>query len=164
MEFRIKAFDPQHGVLVYAVDAQDETDARRLVFEQGRQLISIVTRVRLLPQSRAQRVPIVQFSEELTALLDAGARLPRPDTATPLRPTSSYRHRIAPVARSSATQPPGPASRRPRSSSLNVGTTARPSPSQGHPSEAPTSGVDHCCCPCVSNATTCSSSTCTTAP
>ena len=75
MEFRIKAFDPQHGVLVFAVDAQDEADARRLVVEQGRQLISIVARVRLLPQSRAQRVPIVQFSEELTALLDAGLSL-----------------------------------------------------------------------------------------
>jgi general secretion pathway protein F len=75
MQFYIKAFDLNHGVLAYAVDAQDEADARRMVLEQGRRLISIAARKSLAWSTGKQRIPIVQFSEELVALLDAGLTL-----------------------------------------------------------------------------------------
>ncbi|MFO1401009.1 MAG: type II secretion system F family protein [Steroidobacteraceae bacterium] len=74
MEFRIKAFDAATGVLVYTVDALDEADARRLVAGQGHQLIAVAAR-RLGVWRRAGSVQLVQFSEELVALLDAGLPL-----------------------------------------------------------------------------------------
>jgi len=74
MEFRIKAFDAAAGVLVYTVDALDEADARRLVADQGRQMISLAAS-RLRWRRSAGSVQLVQFSEELVALLDAGLPL-----------------------------------------------------------------------------------------
>ena len=76
MEFRIKALDSAHGVLVYALEAADESDARAQVAAQGRKLISITShlRLRLVPRAR-QRIPLVSFSQELVALLDAGLSL-----------------------------------------------------------------------------------------
>lgn len=75
MHFHIKAFDLSRGVLAYSVDAQDEADARRMVADQGRRLISITSPRRFAWPGGAQRLPIVQFSEELVALLDAGLSL-----------------------------------------------------------------------------------------
>lgn len=74
MEFRVKAFDSLHGVVAFMLDATDEADARAQVAAQGRRLISLSAGVRLLPRAR-QRVPLVNFSQELTALLDAGLSL-----------------------------------------------------------------------------------------
>lgn len=74
MRFTVKAFDAAQGVLVYAVDAPDESDARRQVLEAGRQLISLARRAPI--GGRAQgRIPLVIFSQELVALLDAGISL-----------------------------------------------------------------------------------------
>ncbi len=72
--FRVKALDSIQGVLVYAVDAVDEADARAQVSAQGRRIISIAGGLRLLPRAR-QRIPLVNFSQELIALLDAGLSL-----------------------------------------------------------------------------------------
>jgi general secretion pathway protein F len=74
MQFRVKAHDTSGGVLVYAVSAADETDARRQVVADGRQVISIAKAW----QGRSRgvsRVPLVSFSQELVALLDAGLPL-----------------------------------------------------------------------------------------
>lgn len=74
LQFHIKAHDPRSGVLVYALDAVDEIDARRQVQAAGRQVISIA-RSWARPSSRATRIPLVAFSQELVALLDAGLTL-----------------------------------------------------------------------------------------
>lgn len=74
MEFRVKAFDSVHGVVAFSLDAPDEADARAQVAAQGRRVISLSAGLRLLPRSR-QRVPLVSFSQELIALLDAGLSL-----------------------------------------------------------------------------------------
>jgi general secretion pathway protein F len=74
MQFEIKAWDAVNGVLTYAVDAPDEADARRQVLEQGRQPIAVTVRTQLFA-SRAARVPLVSFSQELVSLLDAGLSL-----------------------------------------------------------------------------------------
>jgi len=74
MEFRIKAFDAVHGVIAFSLDAADEADARAQVARQGRRLISLTAGFRLLPRSR-QRLPLVNFSQELISLLDAGLSL-----------------------------------------------------------------------------------------
>jgi general secretion pathway protein F len=74
MRFTVKAFDATQGVLVYAVDAPDESDARRQVFDAGRQLISLARRAPIGGQAQG-RIPLVIFSQELVALLDAGISL-----------------------------------------------------------------------------------------
>jgi general secretion pathway protein F len=74
MRFTVKAFDSTQGVLVYAVDAPDETDARRQVLDAGRQLISLARRAPIGGSAQG-RVPLVIFSQELVALLDAGISL-----------------------------------------------------------------------------------------
>lgn len=74
MRFTVKAFDVTQGVLVYAVDAPDESDARRQVVEDGRQLISLV-RQATIGSPQQGRIPLVIFSQELVALLDAGISL-----------------------------------------------------------------------------------------
>jgi general secretion pathway protein F len=75
MEFRVKALDREHAVLAQAVDAVDETDARRQLGLLGLRAISVtpVRQVRLF--ARAAKVPLVIFSQELVALLDAGLSL-----------------------------------------------------------------------------------------
>jgi len=74
MRFTVKAFDAAQGVLVYAVDASDESDARRQVLEAGRQLISLARRTPIGGSAQG-RIPLVIFSQELVALLDAGISL-----------------------------------------------------------------------------------------
>jgi general secretion pathway protein F len=74
MRFTVKAFDAARGVLVYAIDAPDEADARRQVLEEGRQPISLV-RQKVLHSPSKGRIPLVVFSQELVALLDAGISL-----------------------------------------------------------------------------------------
>ncbi len=74
VKFRVKAHDHGGGVLVYAVDALDEVDARRQVRAAGRQIISIASAWQLR-SAAATRIPLVSFSQELVALLDAGLTL-----------------------------------------------------------------------------------------
>ncbi|MGH8264385.1 MAG: type II secretion system F family protein, partial [Steroidobacterales bacterium] len=74
LQFRIKAHDPQGGVLVYAVDAIDEIDARRQMNAAGRQVISVERPWKRIAK-RATRIPLVAFSQELVALLEAGLTL-----------------------------------------------------------------------------------------
>jgi general secretion pathway protein F len=74
MEFRVKALSTDNGVLVYPVDAADEADARRQLGERGLHVITVM-RNRAWSQPKKARVPLVNFTMELVALLDAGLSL-----------------------------------------------------------------------------------------
>jgi general secretion pathway protein F len=75
VEFRVKALDREHAVLAQQVDAIDEIDARRQLALLGLRIISVtpVRQARLFV--RSAKVPLVIFSQELVALLDAGLSL-----------------------------------------------------------------------------------------
>ena len=75
MRFRIKAMSAAQGVHSYMLDAADEPDARRQVMSSGLQFISIARDRSLRWGGRSTRVPLVTFSQELVALLDAGLSL-----------------------------------------------------------------------------------------
>jgi general secretion pathway protein F len=75
MRFRIKAMSAAQGVHSYMLDAADEPDARRQVMSSGLQFISISRDRSLRLGRRSTRVPLVTFSQELVALLDAGLSL-----------------------------------------------------------------------------------------
>ena len=74
MEFRVKALSTEDGVLVYPVNAADEADARRQLGERGLHVITVM-RNRAWGQPKKARVPLVNFTMELVALLDAGLSL-----------------------------------------------------------------------------------------
>jgi general secretion pathway protein F len=75
MRFRVKAVSGAQDVLSYVVDALDEADASRQVVGAGLASISI-TRERGLPVGhRSTKVPLVPFSQEMVALLNAGLSL-----------------------------------------------------------------------------------------
>ena len=76
MEFRVKALDREQAVLAQQLDAVDETDARRQIGLLGLRIISL-TPVRQGPRflSRSAKIPLVIFSQELVALLEAGLSL-----------------------------------------------------------------------------------------
>lgn len=75
MEFRVKALDREHAVLAQQVDAVDETDARRQLGLLGLRVISVAPVRQLRLFTRTAKVPLVIFSQELVALLDAGLSL-----------------------------------------------------------------------------------------
>lgn len=74
MKFRIKATDAAGGVMICDVEALDEADARRQFALQGQSVISIVAQ-RSLGLARPGRVPLIGFTQDLVALLDAGLTL-----------------------------------------------------------------------------------------
>ncbi len=74
MQFTIKASDAGRGVIVFDIDALDEADARRQMATQGRRVIAISAQ-RSFAWRRGARLPLVGFSQELVALLDAGLSL-----------------------------------------------------------------------------------------
>jgi general secretion pathway protein F len=75
MRFRVKALDGGQGVMSYVLDAVDESDARRQVAGAGLAFISIARERSLNFGRRNARLPLVTFSQELVALLDAGLSL-----------------------------------------------------------------------------------------
>jgi general secretion pathway protein F len=75
MRFRIKAMSGGHDVLTYVLDAADEADARRQVAGSGLAFISIARDRSMRFGARAAKLPLVTFSQELVALLDAGLSL-----------------------------------------------------------------------------------------
>jgi general secretion pathway protein F len=74
VEFRAKALDSRNGVLICPVIAADEADARRQLGERGLHVIAL-TANRTWGQAKKARVPLVNFTQELVALLDAGLSL-----------------------------------------------------------------------------------------
>ena len=75
MEFRVKALDREQAVLAQMVDAVDESDARRQLGVLGLRVISLTPVRQVRPFSRPAKIPLVIFSQELVALLDAGLSL-----------------------------------------------------------------------------------------
>jgi len=75
MRFRIKAMSGGADVLSYVLDAADEADARRQVTSAGLAFISIARERTLNFGKRTARMPLVTFSQEMVALLDAGLSL-----------------------------------------------------------------------------------------
>jgi general secretion pathway protein F len=75
MRFRIKAMSGGADVLSYVLDAADEADARRQVTSAGLAFISIARERTLNFGKRGTRMPLVTFSQEMVALLDAGLSL-----------------------------------------------------------------------------------------
>jgi general secretion pathway protein F len=74
MRYQIKALDSSRNICVSAIDALDAGDARRQLAERGLRVISISRDLR--PSfKRGRKFPIVIFSQELIALLDAGLSL-----------------------------------------------------------------------------------------
>jgi len=74
MQFRVKATDAGLGVIVSDLEALDEDDARRQVSALGREVIAI-SALRRMRWVRGTRLPLVSFSMELVALLEAGLTL-----------------------------------------------------------------------------------------
>jgi general secretion pathway protein F len=74
MQFRAKALGSDSGVLTCAITAADESDARRQLGERGLQVIAI-TANSTWRRTKKARVPLVNFTQELVALLDAGLSL-----------------------------------------------------------------------------------------
>jgi len=74
MEFRAKALNSDNGVSVLPVTAVDEADARRQLSERGLHLITLVES-RSWHRSKSAKIPLVNFTQELVALLDAGLSL-----------------------------------------------------------------------------------------
>jgi general secretion pathway protein F len=75
MRFRVKAMSGGADVLSYVLDAADEADARRQVTSAGLAFISIARERTLNFGKRSARMPLVTFSQEMVALLDAGLSL-----------------------------------------------------------------------------------------
>jgi len=74
MRYRVKALDSAHGVSVTTIDAPNEADVRRQLAERGQQIIS-VARDAGFSFGGGKKFPVVSFSQELVALLDAGLTL-----------------------------------------------------------------------------------------
>ena len=74
MRFKVKAINAAQGVSVTTIDAPSEVDARRQLAERGLQIISIGRDLKL-NIAGGKKFPIVSFSQELVALLDAGLSL-----------------------------------------------------------------------------------------
>jgi general secretion pathway protein F len=75
MRFRVKAMNGIQDVLSYVVDALDEADATRQIASAGLAPISITRERSLSLIRRTSKVPLVSFSQELVALLNAGLSL-----------------------------------------------------------------------------------------
>jgi general secretion pathway protein F len=75
VEYRVKALDREHAVLASSVDAVDEPDARRQLGLLGLRVISLTPARRTKLWPKPAKVPLVIFSQELVALLDAGLSL-----------------------------------------------------------------------------------------
>jgi general secretion pathway protein F len=74
MRFRLTVLDAAHAVAIHELDAVDEADARRQAIARGLRIIALEASSRLAPLGRA-KLGLVQFSNELIALLEAGLSL-----------------------------------------------------------------------------------------
>lgn len=94
MRFRVKAIDAANGISVNTVDAADEIDVRRQFNTRGMRVISIA-RDLSIGLGRNRKFPVVAFSQELVALLDAGLTLVESiDTLTEKESNASIRQTL----------------------------------------------------------------------
>ena len=71
MQFAVRALSPENLITQLTIDARDEADARAQVTARGLFAASIAP-LRSTRASRSKRLPLVLFSQELLALLNAG--------------------------------------------------------------------------------------------
>ena len=78
MEFEVRALDPQRRVVSLSLDAPDASAAAAKAQAQGLAVLSARQRASVpgLAQLFEQRFPLLQFTQELVALLRAGLSLP----------------------------------------------------------------------------------------
>lgn len=78
MQFEVRALSTDHVLTHHTIDAHDEADARRQIEGRGLYIASLLPAGRSLSgqifssQSRTAKLPLVLFSQELLALLNAG--------------------------------------------------------------------------------------------
>ncbi len=75
MRFQVKALRPGAGVTLLTVEALDETEATARLQREGAQVLSISAARTGLLTARRTRFPLLLFTQELIALLDAGLTL-----------------------------------------------------------------------------------------
>ncbi|MCA1925201.1 MAG: type II secretion system F family protein [Thiobacillus sp.] len=75
MRFRVKALQPGAGVTALSVEALDASEAAARVRQQGAQVLQVVAERQGWLASRRARFPLLLFTQELIALLDAGLTL-----------------------------------------------------------------------------------------
>jgi general secretion pathway protein F len=75
MRYRVKALRPGAGVIALTVDALDEAEATARLQREGAQILSIAAERGNWLAARRARFPLLLFTQELIALLDAGLTL-----------------------------------------------------------------------------------------
>ena len=75
MRYRVKALRPGAGVTAMTVEALDEAEATARLQREGAQVLSIVAEHGNWLAARRARFPLLLFTQELIALLDAGLTL-----------------------------------------------------------------------------------------
>src|SRR5512135_808219 len=77
MQYEIKGLRGNEGLVTFALNANDASDAVLQAKAQGYTVIGIKSKLTLLPwqQQRKPDFPVVLFSQELLSLLDAGLSL-----------------------------------------------------------------------------------------
>jgi general secretion pathway protein F len=75
MRYRVKALRPGAGVTAMTVEALDEAEATARLQRVGAQVLSIVAERGNWLATRRARFPLLLFTQELIALLDAGLTL-----------------------------------------------------------------------------------------
>lgn len=75
MRYRVKALRPGTGVTAMTVEALDEAEATARLQREGAQVLSIVAERGRWLAARSARFPLLLFTQELIALLDAGLTL-----------------------------------------------------------------------------------------
>ncbi|MDP2265403.1 MAG: type II secretion system F family protein [Thiobacillus sp.] len=75
MRYRVKALRPGAGVTALTVEALDEAEATARLQREGAQVLSIVAERGNWLAARRARFPLLLFTQELIALLDAGLTL-----------------------------------------------------------------------------------------
>src|SRR3569832_1295983 len=76
MRYRINALHPGMGVTATPVEALDEAEATARLQREGAQVLSIVAERGRWLTGRGARFPLLLFTQELIALLEAGLTLP----------------------------------------------------------------------------------------
>jgi general secretion pathway protein F len=91
VRFRITTLDAGQGVAVLELDALDEADAHRQAMARGVRVLAV--QASRWKRSRRARLPLVAFSNELVALLEAGLSLVEAiDALTEKERDESVRH------------------------------------------------------------------------
>jgi general secretion pathway protein F len=75
MRYRVKALRPGSGVTSLTIEALDESEVASRLQREGAQVLSIVAEHGNWLTSRRTRFPLLLFTQELIALLDAGLTL-----------------------------------------------------------------------------------------